>query len=122
MSGDAEPPASTVERARDTEWFRARTPPVGRHGGGDVMTTSYGNPWAYLIGVAALPVAFVLIGLDPFGGPRWVYGGLIYLSALPGWNMVRSWAEDRRISAWSGARRTHSFGSTSAVPSPRRCV
>ncbi len=55
----------------------------------------------YLTGVAALPLAFVLAMVDPFGWPRGVYGALVFSAGVPGWTMVQAWAEDRRISAWS---------------------
>ena len=75
-------------------WFEVRSDPPARHGGGQPVERAYGDPWAYVVGFAGLPLAFVLAVAHPFGGPRWVYGGLIFLSALPGWNMVQAWAEE----------------------------
>ena len=91
----------TAQRARDVLWFELRPSPTGEHSDDRMKRRAYGNPGAYVIGLAALPLAFVLAGLHPFGGPRLIYGALIFVSGLPGAKMVMSWAEDAEFPVYS---------------------
>ena len=87
----------TERRARDVDWFKARSYPTGKHGSGRPSCRAYGNPWAYLIALVALPASITLAAVT--GWPKWAYGPLIFASGVPGWNMVRSWAEDQKFPA-----------------------